>query len=668
MQTKNELNNQEAFYQWLIKSGKNDNYANMVIDSFQRISLYAINKKISKFNVFELNTEKDVNLFYNNILSYKLFRIMHKDLHKFILKNGKLYTFFLKENHNNSSNSSNKTNMSVEGMNVIIDSDADKDYFERFPNEYRKIFVALAGNDKKAYLTLEQVAEKADVHIDIANEVLLQVSWAERLGNGYILGKNSSKNNAITLNVKDAYAEKSDVAKVLISAFKRGYRPGSIMDRKRFINIFEEQYGIQIDEDVANQRIVALCFRFDGRYFLPMALVDEITANEIVQYIEAYFAEKEILYYNSLFDQFKDRFNSLIYSAEMLCEYLKMVIKGTKLFYSEKFFSYNANAKSDVMTEVKNYLVEAGKPCSYDEIYAALSHYTKKDIYAVLHYNSPDILGNSKSEYFHVSISGVTKNDVSDIAEICNSLLKYSKYITCNEVVEKLHQEKADLYDSLTEKFSSLGVRRILTYYLRKYFDVMTGVITPKGKQLTIAEVFADFASSRARFTVADIQDFADNYIGTVPYWISIYDNSVRVNQTDFVSEQTIEFDISQIDTAIANYCETYIPLSDIADFKLFPVCGFPWNSYLLQHYVYRFSHDYKLETLGFGKTGVSGFIVKKDLMNSSFEELVIDMLARTKIIYKDEALDYLCSKGVITDRRYKKVEQLLKQAIINRG
>lgn len=221
--------------------------------------------------------------------------------------------------------------------------------------------------------------------------------------------------------------------------------------------------------------------------------------------------------------------------------------------------------------------------------------------------------------------------------------------------------------DRLYEKFSVLGIRRIFTYYLRTSFDVDTGIITNKGQKMTVTEAFADFAKTHDRFTVNDVQDFAE-YIGTVPYWDTIHTYAVRINATEFVSDGDVDFDVDAIDSAINYYCTDYIALSGVSDYSRFPSCGTTWNIYLLQQYVFRFSQQFKLLSLGFTKGNASGVIVRRQNGFDDFDSVVIDALEKTSITDPNEAIQYLCDKGYIGERRYKKHSDLLKIAIVKRN
>jgi len=233
--------------------------------------------------------------------------------------------------------------------------------------------------------------------------------------------------------------------------------------------------------------------------------------------------------------------------------------------------------------------------------------------------------------------------------------------------MENLTISSPELMERFTAKFSTLGIRRILTYYLRSDFNVGTGIVTDKSIKLTVDDVFADFAKTHSRFTVDDVQRLSE-YTGTVPYWEPIHTNAVRINSTDFVQPSDLDFNVEGIDAAIDFYCTDYIPLSEISDYSRFPSCGTPWNIFLLQQYVFRFSDQFKLLSLGFSKGNASGVIVRKQSGYPDFESVVIDALEKTKIISPNDAMDFLCEKGFISERRYKKHADLLKIAIMRRN
>lgn len=651
---------------WLILNGNTENKANWIIDCFDQVSKYSIEKRIFQEELLSISDAKKWNNAINALQANKFFRVLKRDLYKFLQSYSKIYLSFLKKNEatNNLTLSTKYTNCKV----TYIRTDVDENLVEKFGEKVEKIYKALSENDRHVYLTIEQICAITSVDTDSATLILQKASWSEKLSDGYILGhNNSSKQSTITLDVSEAFNEPTKVESVLMENFRRGFRPESIMDRNRFIALYEAKYNTAICTNDVIEEVQKNCFRFDDRFFLPKALVNKDTAKEVAVYISRYFSQKEILYYDVLYNIFEDKCESFIYSAEMLVAFLKKILVGTPIFYSDRFCSIKENAMPDLSSEIVDYLIKMDVPCSYEVIYAHFSYLNQKDIYNILHYNNPEILGNSKFEYFHVKTAHLTDNELEKLKNTTETLLSNSVFITCNEVMNSLTQSSPALMERLKSKFSTLGIRRIFTYYLRVDFDVDTGIITRKGMKMTVVDAFADFAKSHKHFTVNDVQGFAE-YTGTVPYWDTVHKYAVRINATEFVSDSEVDFDVEAIDAAIDFYCGDYASLSEIPDYSRFPSCGIAWNIYLLQQYVFRFSQQFKLLSLGFAKGNVAGVIVRKQSGFDDFESVVVDALEKTNITSPDDAIQYLCDKGFIAEKRYKKHVDLLKLAMARRN
>ena len=632
--------------------------------------LAAKQRKITSVTVWDIRETSQYQLFVNTVQSNKWFRVIERTLFKFLQKNHKLYSDFLK------AQKTQKRTITIENVGLensyskqeYVTNERDEKLYQTYGIGFLRVYHILKQENKHVFLTVEQISKMCNLSEDATKVILSHANWSERLGDGYILGKNNTvEDKGQSFCIDPSFDMPTKVESIICESFRRGFKPSSIMDKNRFKSVYVDKYNKEIDIEEVVAEIQKSCFVFDNRYFLPKAIISKDTMQKIVDYMADYFINNDILFYGVLYNQFEDDFSSFVYSSEMLVELLKKVVSGTPIYYSDRYCSIKAEANPDLASEVTNYLVEMDVPCSYEMIYEHFPHYNQKDVYNVLHYNNPEILGNSKNEYFHVKAAHITESELNIIRSVVCTLLQNSRYITCNEVMDSLSQSNHEIMDRLYEKFSVLGIRRIFTYYLRTSFDVDTGIITNKGQKMTVTEAFADFAKTHDRFTVNDVQDFAE-YIGTVPYWDTIHTYAVRINAAEFVSDGNVDFDVNAIDSAINYYCTDYITLSGVSDYSRFPSCGTTWNIYLLQQYVFRFSQQFKLLSLGFTKSNASGVIVKRQSGFEDFDTVVIDALEKTSITDPNEAIQYLCDKGYIGERRYKKHADLLKIAIVQRN
>lgn len=189
-------------------------------------------------------------------------------------------------------------------------------------------------------------------------------------------------------------------------------------------------------------------------------------------------------------------------------------------------------------------------------------------------------------------------------------------------------------------------------YKLREVFSFKGKIISALGQDISMTDVFADFAKSHEHFTLEQLNTLK-NELETPIYFSAVYANSLRISRDTFVSKNQANFDINETDEAIDRFCTgDYITISEIRHYGSFPYAGFPWNSYLLEHYVSDFSKKYKLVHSGFNAKSAVGAIVKRTSKIEVFGELITTALADSTInLNKDDALQYLCENGFLARR-----------------
>jgi hypothetical protein len=195
-------------------------------------------------------------------------------------------------------------------------------------------------------------------------------------------------------------------------------------------------------------------------------------------------------------------------------------------------------------------------------------------------------------------------------------------------------------------------------------FSFKGKIISPYGQDLSMTEVFAHFASTRDYFTLEQLNSLKRD-LDTPIYFDSVYANSLRINADEFVSRDQAAFDIEATDAAISRFCTgDYIALREISFFGSFPNAGFPWNVFLLEHYVAEFSKDFKLLHRGFTAGKPVGAIVRRSSRYNDFDELLSAELAVSGIpLDRENALQYLVDNGLLARKDYGKIEQVLSTA-----
>ena len=155
------------------------------------------------------------------------------------------------------------------------------------------------------------------------------------------------------------------------------------------------------------------------------------------------------------------------------------------------------------------------------------------------------------------------------------------------------------------------------------------------------------------------------NEMNIVIYWDSVLSEMIRVSATELVRKDQIKFDVEAIDEILDGMCPgDYVPLSEINLFLCFPNIGHPWNSYLLESYLFGFSRKFRLLHSSFIKTGVYGAMVRKDADFQDYRALLVDVLSKSNALDSTkDALQYIVDKGYQQRRRYEGIETVIQEA-----
>ena len=452
---------------------------------------------------------------------------------------------------------------------------------------------------------------------------------------------------------------------VLRQYFKKGFRMDSPLEIRKFKRYYTATHDRELtdsDDDIS-KKIKQLCIIYKGKAFLPDVMLSEELKDELLNYIESAFADgKAAIYYQAIFAEFSDVFLDYhIHDADMLKSYLTFIGDG-RFFINRSFISKTPDVSMDPLSEVRSCLQDYGRPATYDEIFAALPHLPQSKIKSILASNV-EFVNNGRSEYFHESIVHLSDEELDGIAEIIQRTIDEKDFIGGNELYDAIRAKYPYIIDE-NHALSMYGFRDALKTKLGDKFSFKGNIISRSGQELSMADVFAKYARSHDTFTLSELQSLADN-LATPIYFEAIYENSLRISRDQFVAKTAAHFPVEAMDEALDRICMgKYIPLLEATNFGAFPYVGFPWNIFLLEHYVASYSQKYMLLHSSFNGTECAGAIVKRSAGIDSFDDLIVDLLANNQIeMKKDPVLQFLRDKGYLARRRYSEIESLIIKA-----
>lgn len=452
---------------------------------------------------------------------------------------------------------------------------------------------------------------------------------------------------------------------VLREYFKKGFRMDSPLEIRKFRKYYMAAHDMELtdsDDDISN-KIKRLCIIYEGKAFLPDAMLSEELKEKLLNYIETAFSDgKAAIYYQAIFDEFSDAFLDYhIHNAEMLKSYLAFIGNG-RFFINRSFISKAPGVSMDPLSEVRSCLQSFGRPVAYDEIFSALPHLPQSKIKFILASNV-EFVNNGRSEYFHESIVHLSDEELDGIAEIIQRTIDEKEFIGGNELYDAIREKYPYIIED-NRALSMYGFRDALKAKLGNRFSFKGNIISRSGQELSMADVFSKYARNHDSFTLSELQSLASN-LATPIYFEEIYENSLRISRDQFVSKSAAQFPVEAMDEALDRICiGKYIPLSEATNFGAFPYAGFPWNSFLLEHYVASYSQKYMLLHSSFNGTECAGAIVKRSAGIDSFNDLIVDLLANNQIeMKKGPVLQFLSDKGYLARRRYSEIESLIIKA-----
>ena len=464
---------------------------------------------------------------------------------------------------------------------------------------------------------------------------------------------------------EEPYLDLTPLVTILTEYFPKGYRLESTLDKKRLCRYYEELTGktLELDQAQVEATIKNYGIIYDGKIYMPQNMLSEEMRDQIFAFIERCFEEgKAAVYFEAIFKEFSEELlDHNIYNAEMLKAYLAHYVSD-RYHMSRSYLSFEVCAEIDPIDEVRQCLKQCNTPIQIDELCSMLSHITDDRVRYILSSNG-EFVRNSKGEYFHADSLDLTEEELENIAQIIESAIEEHKFLSGNELYEAIQKKYPYTFEK-NDMLSMIGWRDALKYKYGERFSFVGNIISKAGSSLSMSDVFAEYAKGRQRFSVDELDQFADS-IGTPIYFDSLYENAIRISHQWFVKKEGIMFSVKEIDAVLNRYCNgNYMPISAVTEFATLPDASFPWTEYLLEQYVAFFSEEFYLLHGNFNKNYAVGAIVRKAFPCNSFDDLVTDILVNNDIpLNKREVLDYLAENGFIARRSYTNIEALMINA-----
>jgi len=460
--------------------------------------------------------------------------------------------------------------------------------------------------------------------------------------------------------------ERSSCYAAILSEYfgEDGYQPGRAIFRGRFKRYYAEKFGcdpVESDENIDAILSMVGAKRGD-RIFPKQDHQDDLITNIINDIMTAFKEGTTAVYIEAVFDKYQRVLvDSLqIYDQDALGSLLVARAKGR--YVRKRSFLETEQAVADPAADLLRIMKSFHQPQDYIAIHEK-AWFIPYDKMKSLLVSIRSIVNIAPETYFYAPNLPISAEELRQLTGQIYDVLSYHGYMTDVKLM-CLIEEKFPSIAINTEGFTAYGLRNCLGYILRNQFVFNGPIISLKGKELSMGDVYAEFSREHETLQLDDLTAFSSE-MNVGIYWDSVLIEMIRVSVTEFVRKDLINFDVDAIDAVLEEICPGgYVPMKDITLFLLFPNIGYPWNSYLLESYLFNCSRDFRLIHSSFTKTGVYGAMVRMNSDIQDYRSLLVDVLSRSDALNSPkEALQYIVDQGYQQRRRYEGIETLIQEA-----
>ena len=459
--------------------------------------------------------------------------------------------------------------------------------------------------------------------------------------------------------------DKDAFIRVLMNRFQSGMQFDSI-DLENFRDTYSLMFdgNLSFADEELEKRLKYCGVIYQGRLFPAEGIIDNDTKERLFTYINNKFAAgNKVLYYKAIFTDLSDAFVYCfsLTDEHMLKAYIEFMSDGNFYFYDD-YMSVEKDVEIDHSSEIVEFMLDAGKPLSYDEVYEGLSHISKDIIYSEIRSNSKFLM-NEKEHYFHIDIFEFSEAEGNAITEILNEEIENNGYVIWSQIFETV-KDKLPIFIENNLYLSSLGIRNALSRFMSDRFNFNADVISEYGVALGMVEVYRLYAKNNAPFSDTDLYNFSKITDPVINFW-SVAQETVRVSKNLFVAKNEVHFDVEAVDKALETYLTSgYILVKDVDSFLVFPNVGYEWNTFLLENFLMYYSEKFCLVNNGTSLNNVAGAVAKKNGEFTQFVDICAHALAESSIeLKKTDALNYLADINLITRRSYRDLELAMNKA-----
>lgn len=468
-----------------------------------------------------------------------------------------------------------------------------------------------------------------------------------------------------------ASSEEDKLAQVLREKFPDGLRQQNLA-MKQYKARYEEMFGeaLLVQNAMLMEKLRDIGeVRVDGRIYAKASGAEQGILEGIAKDLMRLLDESaSSLYWSCIYEHYRNEFSGLsIFTEDVMRSELM------PLFSSDYVCGEVISKRSETQErgeEIRQLVTGSPVAISLTNIQEKIWYWPQNMVKKFLD-GVPGII-KAKDLYFYgpnVTLSDTEKQRLRDALLEDIAQKQFITNVRLREILEEscpgVAMDMSSLDDALLRKVLAM-------LYPADFIERAKGLF-PAGHMKSGREQIQEYCHAHTKLSTSDIKWFAKQrgILGNICNYVM--DEMVRVSPEEWIRRDHVHFQgkeahiIQKIGQQMGG--KTCMPLEEFTLFLSFPDIGIPWNSYVLESFLYKNDAILCPFSLvqangGVSDSGVYGAVIKKGYAIDSYDDVLIELLSRSPDWQTDEeALDFIVAHKLQVLRKLKQIGTIVKQA-----
>lgn len=468
-----------------------------------------------------------------------------------------------------------------------------------------------------------------------------------------------------------AASEEDKLAQVLREKFPDGLRQQNLA-MKQYKARYEEMFGeaLLVQNAMLMEKLRDIGeVRVDGRIYAKASGAEQGILEGIAKDLMRLLDESaSSLYWPCIYEHYRNEFSGLsIFTEDVMRSEL------TPLFSSDYVCGEVISRRSETQDrgeEIRRLVTESPGEISLPSIQEKIWYWPPDMVKKSL--DSASGIIKAKDMYFYVPNISLSDPEKQRLRDALLEDMTQRQFIPNDRLREILEESCPGVAIDMSSLDNALLRKALATLFPTDFIERAKGLF-PAGHMKSGREQIQEYCHAHTKLSTSDIKWFAKQcgILGNICNYVM--DEMVRVSPEEWILRDHVHFQgkeahiIQKIGQQMGD--KTCMPLEEFTLFLSFPDIGIPWNSYVLESFLYKNDAILCPFSLvqangGVSDSGVYGAVVKKGYAIDSYDDVLIELLSRSPDWQTDEeALDFIVAHKLQVLRKLKQIGTIVKQA-----